>query len=406
MKGVCSLYVSSAFSHVGGEYRYGNIDATHRKNHGAITKCSAPTDSRVRTTQGIANSAGHATLSRRTRGRTPRVGKFGRFSSLRKSPVRFLYSRQLEHFLAAYETLSLRKAAERCNVTQPALTKSIQKLEEVLSLTLFERHANGVVPTPAAEIVRRHGRLIVDNCRHIEIELALLRGGHAGALHIGSGTAWSVTRMPGLIAALHLRYPKLGITVEDGLGEQLVPRLLDGKLDVVVGRMPPEALPDDYKVVKLPSTEMAVFVRKGHPLSQRVVAVHELANWEVIGFTGDELGRSQRDRYFDGIGVKPPRTIVESSSLEILLTTVAKSDSLAVLLDMFEQRVAAAGLQRLKLDQPLWRVDLGICFHRQSLELEPLRTLLDLAGSDGAREALLPTDSTCIPEGMPAEGSG
>lgn len=295
--------------------------------------------------------------------------------------MRFLYSRQLEHFLAAYDTLSLRKAAERCNVTQPALTKSIQRLEEVLSLTLFERHANGVVPTPAAEILRRHGRLIVDNSRHIETEIALLRGGEAGALHIGSGTALSVTRMPGLVAALHLRYPQLRIRVEDGLGEKLVPRLLDGKLDVVMGRMPPGALPEGYQVVSLPSAEMVVFVRKDHPLAHREVEVRELASWDFIGFTGDELGRTQTDLYFRGLGMTPPRTILESSSLEILLTTVARSDSLALLSDMMQERAAVVGLQRLKLDQPLWRADLGICFHRQSLELEPMRTLLELAGA-------------------------
>lgn len=294
--------------------------------------------------------------------------------------MRFLYSRQLEHFLAAYETLSMRKAAERCNVSQPALTKSIQRLEEILSLTLFERHANGVVPTPAADIIRRHGRLIVDNCRHIEMELALLRDGDAGTLHIGSGTAWSVSRMPGLIAALHLRYPKLGITVEDGLGEQLIPRLLDGKLDVVVGRLPPGVLPEGYQVVALPSAEMAVYVRQGHPLSQRVVAVRELTNWEFIGFTGDDLGRSQSEHFFADFDLKPSRTVVKSSSLEILLTAVAKSDSLTLLSNMLEERAIASGLQRLKLDGPLWRVDMGICFHRQSLELEPMKTFLELAG--------------------------
>jgi DNA-binding transcriptional LysR family regulator len=298
--------------------------------------------------------------------------------------VRFLYSRQLEHFLAAYETLSLSKAAERCNVTQPALTKSIQRLEEVLSVTLFQRHANGVVPTPAAQIVHRHGRLIVDNSRHIETEIALLRGGDAGTLHIGSGMVWSVTRMPALISELHVRYPKLGITVEDGLGEQLVSQLLEGKLDVVVGRMPPTRLPDGYKVVELPSSEMGVFVRKGHPLAQRRVAIRELVDCEVIGFTGDELGRSQSEQYFDGKGLKAPRTILKSSTLEILLTAVAKSDTLALLSDMLEQRAAVAGLERVNLERPLWRVDMGICFHRQSLELEPMRTLLHLAGVEDA----------------------
>ncbi len=303
--------------------------------------------------------------------------------------MRFLYSRQLEHFLAAYETLSLNKAAALCHVTQPALTKGIQKLEEVLSLTLFERHAQGVVPTPAADIVHRHGRLIVDNCRHIEMELGLLRDGHAGTLRIGSGNAWSVTRMPGVIAALHLRFPKLGITVEDGLGEQLVPRLLEGKLDVVVGRLPAGELPEGYEVVELPSAETAVFVRKGHPLSRRTVALQELASWDFIGFTGDQLGRSQSEHFFGGLGLKVPRTVLMSSSLESLLTVVAKSNNLALLSDMFESRAALAGLERLVLDRPLWRISLGICFHRQSLELAPMRALMELAGNEAAVDALL-----------------
>lgn len=298
--------------------------------------------------------------------------------------MRILYSRQLEHFLAAYETSSLRQAAERCNVTQPALTKSIQRLEEALSLTLFQRHANGVVPTPAAEIVHRHGRLIVDNSRHIEIEVALLRGGDTGTLRIGSGMTWSVTRMPALIAELHLRYPKLTITVEDGLGERLVPKLLSGKLDVVIGRMQPDKLPDSYKLLELPNAEMAAFVRSGHPLTQRIVGVRELGNCEVIGFTGDELGDQQRQQYFDSLNLKPPRTVLMSSTLDILLTAVIESNSIALLSDLLQQRAELAGLQRVELDQPLWRVNMGICFHPQSLELKPMRTLMQLAGVEAS----------------------
>ncbi len=195
--------------------------------------------------------------------------------------------------------------------------------------------------------------------------------------------------MPGLVAALHLRYPKLGISVEDGLGEQLVPRLLEGKLDVVVGRLPASELPEGFQVVELPGAQAAVFVRKGHALTRRTVKLKELANWDFIGFAGDDLGRSQSEQFFGNLGLKAPRTILRSSSLESLLTVVSKSDNLVLLSDMFEQRAAMASLERLRLEQPLWPIKLGICFHRQSLELAPMRTLLELASDESAVDALL-----------------
>jgi DNA-binding transcriptional LysR family regulator len=108
---------------------------------------------------------------------------------------------------------------------------------------------------------------------------------------------------------------------------------------------------------------MAAFLRKGHPLSRRQVAARELADCEVIGFAGDELGHRQSAQYFGNMNLKPPRTVLKSSTLKILLTAVAKSDTLALLSDLLEQRAAVAGLQRLKLDQPLWSVNMGICFH-------------------------------------------
>ncbi|RYZ41875.1 MAG: LysR family transcriptional regulator, partial [Myxococcaceae bacterium] len=57
--------------------------------------------------------------------------------------------RQLEYLVAVADTLGFRRAAERCHVSQPALSAQIQQLEAVLGVKLFERNARRVMPTPA-----------------------------------------------------------------------------------------------------------------------------------------------------------------------------------------------------------------------------------------------------------------
>ncbi len=294
--------------------------------------------------------------------------------------MRLLYSRHLQHFLAVYETRNLRKAAELCSVTQPALSKSLQTLEDALSVTLFERSATGMVPTPFAEIVRRHGQHIVNSSRYLAMEIAMLNGGEAGALRIGSTIVWSATRMPSLLVALHAQYPKLEITLQTGLASQLQPRLVDGTLDVMLGSLSAKPLPDGYSVQALPDTDVWVYCRRDHPLMRlSIVNLEELEKWDFIGLLEDHESQRQVDVQFMQMGLSAPRTVLRTSSLETLLATVGASDSLTVLSDLLRNRAAAEGLEQLHLKTPLWRIRLGIIYRTGTADLAPVRTLLSLA---------------------------
>ena len=294
--------------------------------------------------------------------------------------MRLLYSRHLRHFLAVCETGSLRKAAEICSVTQPALTKSLQALEAELGVTLFERSATGMVPTPAAQIVRSHGQHIVNSSRYMEMEIAILRGGGVGTWRIGSTIVWSATRMPSLLAALHAQYPQLEITLQSGLVTQLLPRLMDGTLDVLLGSLPPHSLPDKYCVQELPGSDVCVFCRHDHPLTQlENLQLGQLEQCDFIGFLQDHESERQLALRFVDMGLSAPRIILRTSSLETLLATVAASDSLTFLSDLLKDRATAAGLQQLRLDAPLWRIRLGVSYRTDAVEFVPLRSLLVLA---------------------------
>jgi DNA-binding transcriptional LysR family regulator len=294
--------------------------------------------------------------------------------------MRLLYSRHLEHFLAVYEAGSLRQAAESSGVTQPALTKSLRVLEGALSVTLFERRASGVVPTQAATILRRHAQHIVNNSRHVALELALLKGGRTGTLRVGSGIIWSVSRMPALLARLHAQFPQLEIVLQTGIADQLTPRLVNGELDIVFASVPRQPLPAGFVTAALPQADMTVFGRRAHPLARRrSVRLRDLAGYDFVGFADDVDFQRHAENAFGAAGMSVPRTILRSSSLDALIATVAASDSLVILADLLSGRVLDAGLSRLRLSEPLWRISMGIMYHEHSAELTPLRTMLDLS---------------------------
>ncbi|MDR0439489.1 MAG: LysR family transcriptional regulator, partial [Candidatus Accumulibacter sp.] len=230
--------------------------------------------------------------------------------------MRILYSRQLEHFLAIYEAGGLRQAASRYGVTQPTLTRSLQLLENAFSTTLFERHANGVVPTEAAHILHRHAQHIINSVRYAKMEIDAIQTGQSGELRIGCGMIWSSTLMPALLARLHKEFPLLGITMETGIVDQLIPRLLNGTLDFVMAKMPTEPLPKGFSSAELSMNRMVVLARRDHPLRRnKPIPLKDLCAYDFLGFAMNTGHVERLSRLFDAHKLPAPNLILKTTSL-------------------------------------------------------------------------------------------
>jgi DNA-binding transcriptional LysR family regulator len=291
--------------------------------------------------------------------------------------MRILYSRQLEHFLAIYEAGGLRQAASRFGVTQPTLTRSLQLLENAFSTNLFERHANGVVPTEAAHILRRHAQHIINSARYAKMEIDAIQAGQSGELYIGCGVVWGSTIMPTLLAQLHKEFPSLGITMETGIVEQLIPRLLDGTLDVVMSKMPAVPLPKGFSFIELSKNKMVVLARRDHPLQRnKAVPLKELCAYDFLGFAMNKGYIEQLSHLFNTHNLPAPNIILKTTSFETLLTVVAKSDNLIVLPDIGMDKELFHALKPLRLDTSLWDMRFGVHYRTQIAEMAPLKFLL------------------------------
>src|SRR5262245_34114324 len=119
----------------------------------------------------------------------------------------------LEHLLALDEHRHFGRAAKALGVTQPALSKSVQRLEKVLGARLLDRSRKGVTPTAIGAQVIERARPLIGSVADLQREVHLLRGRSIGRLAIGVGPAMSESFVNMAIARLAQHHPGAQISV-------------------------------------------------------------------------------------------------------------------------------------------------------------------------------------------------
>ncbi len=145
---------------------------------------------------------------------------------------------RLESFLAIVDTGSARAAAQRLHVTESAVSASLASLHRELGVNLFERQGRGLQLTDAGEVFAEYARKILGL---LEEGVAAARQGsraHAGRLRLGAVTTAGEYLLPGLLAGFRELLPDVDITLEVGNREQILTRLADHHLDVVIAGRP------------------------------------------------------------------------------------------------------------------------------------------------------------------------
>lgn len=163
--------------------------------------------------------------------------------------------RHVQHAVALAGEGSYTAAAKRLHLSQPALSRSIQGLEELLGAVLFDRTSGGIVPTEIGAIVVKRGKVLLQDATNVEREVQLALGLEMGSLSIGAGpypANISVGRACGLLVRDH---PRLKVDVRVADWQTLVQAVLDNTLDLAVAeistargdsRLDVEALPRHY----------------------------------------------------------------------------------------------------------------------------------------------------------------
>ncbi|SDU43733.1 pca operon transcription factor PcaQ [Stappia sp. ES.058] len=174
--------------------------------------------------------------------------------------------RHLEAFLAIARLGGLTDAADEMGVTQPAISKTLKELEELLGAVLMDRGRGGVSLTAEGEIFRHYAGLSLAALREGLDGLEQARMGSDRLLRVGALPSVAASIIP-RAAELHLEYGR-GATLDivTGPNGHMLDQLRAGALHVVIGRLGlPEAM-QGLSFQQLYTEQVALVVRPGHPL--------------------------------------------------------------------------------------------------------------------------------------------
>jgi LysR family transcriptional regulator, pca operon transcriptional activator len=191
---------------------------------------------------------------------------------------------QMLRVVATIETSgSILKAAAALGVSQPALTKTLQELEDIVQLRLFDRHSRGVRVTDAGRQLVRTARTILAEIARLDEQLDLLSTPGGGSVAVGALPVAAAGLLPGVLARLKAQHPRTQVRLQQGRTEDLLPLLAAGDLDMIVGRLYAPLVPDGFLREPLWSEPISLLARSDHPIfGAGEVTVAEIERYGLV----------------------------------------------------------------------------------------------------------------------------
>jgi DNA-binding transcriptional LysR family regulator len=254
-------------------------------------------------------------------------------------------------------------------MTQPAASKLLKDMEDVLEVSLFDRLPRGMRPTWYGETMIRHARVALATLNQAHDEVTALKAGRFGQVNIGVITSPGLALLPPAVAAVKRGQPNLCVSVEIETSPVLLERLEQGKLDILVARLSAGHDKSKLRYEALTEEPVCALVRPGHPLlgaaglTLRDVAA---AGW-IVPPAGSVL-RHRFDLMYQEEGLAPPVNVIESAALLFITRMLQQSDMIAVLATEVGRYYAAHGIVALlPLALPCHMDAFGIITHTERL---------------------------------------
>jgi LysR family transcriptional regulator, regulator of abg operon len=271
-----------------------------------------------------------------------------------------MHLNRIEQFIAVADAGSIRGAARRLGVSQPALTRALQQLEEELGVQLLQRNAHGASLTVAGSTFLARARVADAELRMGADEARRSSDDGGGLVTVGFSPSAASLLLPEFVVSLQQQRPHTKIRLLELSPGTLPPLVREATLDMAVAARTRGPLNAGLRFRSLFEIQMRVVARPGHPLSgARSLRELEHASWLSMAVPGNPNDLIRRS--FVAAGLSSPVPVVHCGSHSILLDLIAASDLVALLPPTLLRSCIAAGqLVELPLAEPLVPLHVGL----------------------------------------------
>jgi len=234
----------------------------------------------------------------------------------------------LRHLIALAEHQSFRKAADALFLTQPALSRSIQTLEQELEVKLIDRDGKRNTLTAYGKLVVDRARRIIFEAGELQRGVSLLKEGDLGSLAIGFGPTPAAILIQPFLTQMASRYPKVQLKIARGSVELLTQSLRNETVDIIAIDQRALVAAEDLLAEPLPSLRGGFLCRTGHPLTQ--AARIDLAALRRFPVASTPLSEEIAKLLVDDLGPEahPTRLVtLNSEDINSLLDLVETTDT-------------------------------------------------------------------------------
>lgn len=171
---------------------------------------------------------------------------------------------RLKVFFTVANRLSFTKATKELFITQPAISKHIQELEEQYKIKLFERNGSKISLTIAGELLLRHTKNIFEIYREIDFDLSAIINQQRGLLRLGASTTISQYIIPPLLARFHQKLQAVKVNLLNGNTEQIENALLNKEIEI--GIVEGQSKNQSIKYTEFLKDELVLVCNSNNPL--------------------------------------------------------------------------------------------------------------------------------------------
>lgn len=243
-----------------------------------------------------------------------------------------MFDFRLKVFHTVAKRLSFTKAAADLFITQPAVTKHIQELEQYYKVQLFERQGNQIKLTQQGQVMLQYAEQLLSIYRKMEFELNSFSDSHRGVLQLGASTTISQYVIPSALAEFHKKYKDVNVKLLNGNTEQIEHALINNDIDL--GIIEGKSKNKGIKYTEYLKDEIVLVSNINHPFAKKpFITIEELRSVplllrEVGSGTLDVIAHALKP---SGLNFSQLNIEMELGSTEAIKTYLRNSNCMAFL---------------------------------------------------------------------------